>query len=226
MRMLISSFYNTLINKEEAISFSTMLEIDKLRKKDILFSICTSRSHEEVLYYNHDYPFIDYIISYNGNCIYDVKKKKNIYKNPLKKTLIKKVEEIFKDKKIIYYKDNKDIYKLEIKIKRKELDLINKLENLNIYTSIFILNKDYYIEITNNNTYEGINALKTKLKIDNNDIITVIGNLAEKEIIANIKKTYVVSNAPKELKEKANYKTKSNNLKGVEQVIKKETKIN
>ena len=226
MRMLISSFYNTLINKEEAISFSTMLEIDKLRKKDILFSICTSRSHEEVLYYNHDYPFIDYIISYNGNCIYDVKKKKNIYKNPLKKTLIKKVEEIFKDKKIIYYKDNKDIYKLEIKIKRKELDLVNKLENLNIYTSIFILNKDYYIEITNNNTYEGINALKTKLKIDNNDIITVIGNLAEKEIIANIKKTYVVSNAPKELKEKANYKTKSNNLKGVEQVIKKETKIN
>lgn len=226
MRMLISSFYNTLINKEEAISFSTMLEIDKLRKKDILFSICTSRSHEEVLYYNHDYPFIDYIISYNGNYIYDVKKKKNIYKNPLKKTLIKKVEEIFKDKKIIYYKDNKDIYKLEIKIKRKELDLINKLENLNIYTSIFILNKDYYIEITNNNTYEGINALKTKLKIDNNDIITVIGNLAEKEIIANIKKTYVVSNAPKELKEKANYKTKSNNLKGVEQVIKKETKIN
>lgn len=221
MRMLISSFYNTLINKEEAISFSTMLEIDKLRKKDILFSICTSRSHEEVLYYNHDYPFIDYIISYNGNYIYDVKKKKNIYKNPLKKTLIKKVEEIFKDKKIIYYKDNKDIYKLEIKIKRKELDLINKLENLNIYTSIFILNKDYYIEITNNNTYEGINALKTKLKIDNNDIITVIGNLAEKEIIANIKKTYVVSNAPKELKEKANYKTKSNNLKGVEQVIKK-----
>lgn len=226
MRMLISSFYNTLINKEEAISFSTMLEIDKLRKKDILFSICTSRSHEEVLYYNHDYPFIDYIISYNGNYIYDVKKKKNIYKNPLKKTLIKKVEEIFKDKKIIYYKDNKDIYKLEIKIKRKELDLINKLENLNIYTSIFILNKDYYIEITNNNTYEGINALKTKLKIDNNDIITVIGNLAEKEIIANIKKTYVVSNAPKELKEKANYKTKSNNLKGVEQVIKKEAKIN
>ena len=226
MRMLISSFYNTLINKEEAISFSTMLEIDKLRKKDILFSICTSRSHEEVLYYNHDYPFIDYIISYNGNYIYDVKKKKNIYKNPLKKTLIKKVEEIFKDKKIIYYKDNKDIYKLEIKIKRKELDLVNKLENLNIYTSIFILNKDYYIEITNNNTYEGINALKTKLKIDNNDIITVIGNLAEKEIIANIKKTYVVSNAPKELKEKANYKTKSNNLKGVEQVIKKETKIN
>ena len=158
MRMLISSFYNTLINKEEAISFSTMLEIDKLRKKDILFSICTSRSHEEVLYYNHDYPFIDYIISYNGNYIYDVKKKKNIYKNPLKKTLIRKVEEIFKDKKIIYYKDNKDIYKLEIKIKRKELDLINELENLNIYTSIFILNKDYYIEITNNNTYEGINA--------------------------------------------------------------------
>ena len=67
IRMLISSFYNTIIDKEDAIPMSTMLEIDKLRKKGILFSVCTNRDKDEVLYYNHDYPFMDYIIAYNGN---------------------------------------------------------------------------------------------------------------------------------------------------------------
>ena len=74
IRMLISSFYNTLIDKEDAIPMSTMLEIDKLRNKGILFSVCTNKSKEDILYYNHDYPFIDYIISLNGCNIYDVRK--------------------------------------------------------------------------------------------------------------------------------------------------------
>ena len=64
MRMFISSFYNTLINNEEAIPVSTMLEIEKLKNKGILFSVCTNRLKDDVLYYNHDYPFIDYIIKH------------------------------------------------------------------------------------------------------------------------------------------------------------------
>ena len=88
-RMMISSFYNTLIDKEDAIPMSTMLEIDKLRKKGILFSVCTNRDKEDVLYYNHDYPFIDYIISFNGNYIYDIKNDKCTYSNPLKTSVIK-----------------------------------------------------------------------------------------------------------------------------------------
>ena len=57
MRMFISSFYNTLINNEEAIPVSTMLEIEKLKNKGILFSVCTNRLNDDVLYYNHDYQF-------------------------------------------------------------------------------------------------------------------------------------------------------------------------
>lgn len=217
IRMLISSFYNTIIDKEDAIPMSTMLEIDKLRKKGVLFSVCTNRDKDEVLYYDHDYPFLDYIIAYNGNYIYDVNKKKSIFSNYLKKSIIKEIENIFKDYKINYYKENNKIYKLEIKVKKKEFNLIDRLDKLDVYTSIFTYNKEHLIEITSGSIIDGIN----KLKISPDKIVSIIGNLSEKQLIKDIEKTYVVSNSPKELKELANYKTKSNNSKGVEQVIKK-----
>lgn len=226
MRMLISSFYNTLIDKEEAIPVSTMLEIDKLRREGTLFSICTNRSKKDVLYYNHDYQFIDYIISYNGNYIYDVSKEKCIYKKPLQKTIIKKIENIFKNKEITYYKEQDITYKLEIKITNRdgEKNLINELNDLNISKSIFKFNNNYFIEVMMNNTYEGIEALSKKLKIELEEMIIVIGNSSEKEVLNNIENTYVVSNAPKEVKALSKNKTKSNNSRGVEEVIKKYNK--
>ena len=217
IRMVISSFYNTLIDKEDAIPASTMIEIDKLRKKGILFSVCTNRSKEEVLYYNHDYPFIDYIIAYNGNYIYDVGKDKCLYSNPLKKSIIKEIEKIFKEYKITYYEENNKVFKIEIKVKKKDINLIDELNNLNVSKSIFTYNKEFFIEITSSNIVEGIN----KLKIPTTEIVSIIGNNSEKELINIIEKTYIVSNSSKELKEKSNYKTKSNNSHGVEQVIKK-----
>ena len=39
IKMVVSSFYNTLIDNEEAIPVSTMLEIERIRKKGIIFSV-------------------------------------------------------------------------------------------------------------------------------------------------------------------------------------------
>ena len=220
-RMMISSFYNTLIDKEDAIPMSTMLEIDKLRKKGILFSVCTNRDKEDVLYYNHDYPFIDYIISFNGNYIYDVNNDKCIYSNPLKTSVIKEIEKLFNDSKMIYYKEDNMVYKIEIEVSKKKICTINKLSNIDVYSSIFTYNKKYYIEISSSNIANAVKYLSTKLKLSPTDIASVIGNLSEKELIDNIENTYVVSNSPKELKKLTSKKTKSNNSKGVENIIKK-----
>ena len=220
-RMMISSFYNTLIDKEDAIPMSTMLEIDKLRKKGILFSVCTNRDKEDVLYYNHDYPFIDYIISFNGNYIYDVNNDKCIYSNPLKTRVIKEIEKLFNDSKMIYYKEDNMVYKIEIEVSKKKICTINKLSNIDVYSSIFTYNKKYYIEISSSNIANAVKYLSTKLKLSPTDIASVIGNLSEKELIDNIENTYVVSNSPKELKKLTSKKTKSNNSKGVENIIKK-----
>ena len=58
IKMVVSSFYNTLIDEEDAIPTSTMLEIDRIRKKGIIFTICTNRLYTELLEYNRDFPFI------------------------------------------------------------------------------------------------------------------------------------------------------------------------
>ena len=223
-RMLISSFYNTIIDKEDAIPLSTMLEIDKLKEKGILFSICTNRTMEDVLYYNNDYPFIDYIIAYNGSIVYDVKQKKYLYESFIKTSIINKINSIFKCKEITYFKHKDKIVKIEIKIKKSEIYLIDLLKGLEVNKSLFIINKEIFIEIAPTNTYESIKRLAKILIISNDEIISIIGNQSEKDLIENIEDTYVVSNATNELKKNSNKRTKSNNCKGVENIIKKYNK--
>ena len=77
-KMVINSFYNTLIDKEDAIPLSTMLEIERIRKAGNKFVVLTNRSAEELAFYNRDFPFIDYIIAFNGNYVLDVENNKSI----------------------------------------------------------------------------------------------------------------------------------------------------
>ena len=42
-KMIVSDFCGTLIDSEEAISVSTMLELDRVRKDGIIFCITTSK---------------------------------------------------------------------------------------------------------------------------------------------------------------------------------------
>ena len=76
-KMIINSFYNTLIDKEDAIPLSTMLEIERIRKSGNKYVILTNRSAKELEFYNRDFPFIDYIISFNGNYVVDLENNKS-----------------------------------------------------------------------------------------------------------------------------------------------------
>jgi len=77
IKLFVTSFYNTLIDEEDAIPTSTMFAIDKLKQKGTKLVILTNRLEDEVIYYNHDYPFIDYIISLNGSRVLDMKTNKS-----------------------------------------------------------------------------------------------------------------------------------------------------
>lgn len=225
IKMVACSFYNTLIDKEDAIAMSTMLEIDKIRNKNIKFVVLTNRSINEVLYYNKDFPFIDYIISFNGNCILDVNKNKIIYKDYLNKSNIREILNKYKDRKIYLYSDNKildrtnytdfNIYKIEIELKKKDL------KNLNSNYSVFKYRNKTYLEVNSNNNYIGMMKLLKSLGIAKEEVLLIIGNESEKGLINLIPNTYIIGNSPKSLKEMNVKKTSSNNFKGVEKVIKK-----
>ena len=228
IKMVACSFYNTLIDKEDAIAMSTMLQIDKIRNKNIKFTVLTNRSFNEVLYYNRDFPFIDYIISYNGNCILDVNNNKIIYKNYLDKKYIKEILNKYKDNKIYLYSENKvldkfnynnyDIYKIEIELKRKDL------KNISSNLSVLKYRNKYYLEITATEDYSCLINLLRKLNINKDELLLIIGNDSEKLLIKDIPNTYIIGNSSKILKNLTIKKTSSNNFKGVEKVIKKYNK--
>ena len=225
IKMVASSFYNTLIDKEEAIPMSTMLQIDRIRNNDIKFTILTNRSHNELTYYNKDFPFIDYIVSFNGNYVIDINNNKTIYKNPLTSNKINNILEKYKENKILLYSEDsiyeketynrQTIYKIEIELKRKDLN------NLESDAITFKFNKKTYLEITESNDYKGLFKLLEILNIKDNELCTVIGNESEKILLTKIPNTYIIGNSPKSLKAKTTKKTSSNNFKGVEKIIKK-----
>ena len=101
-KLLVSDFDNTLINSDEAIPLSTMVEIDRIRKNGCLFSIATGRNLSSVLDYNRDFPFIDYIISCNGAYVYDVRKGKVIFKKNMLLSTIKSIVKKYRDVDICF----------------------------------------------------------------------------------------------------------------------------
>ncbi len=232
IKMIVSSFHNALLDEEEAIPTSTMLEIERIRKKRIAFSICTNRLYTEVLEYNRDFPFTDYIISLNGSYIYDVEKKKTLVKNKLSFPNIKKILNLFENYKIYYYTEDKvyesyqeiedkDVYKLEIEIEEdKEQE---KLSKLNVNTSIFIWNQKKYLEITSNrsNMFSGVDKVAIKLNIDLNEVIAIGSNDSDTSMIKAIPTSYIMKNSCSSLKEMGKKKTSSNNEKGVEKILQK-----
>lgn len=229
LKMVVSSFYNTIIDKEDAISTSTVLEIDRIRNKGITFSICTNRLYEEILDYNHDFPFVDYIISLNGSYIYDVNKEKCLFKKKISLTNIKKITELFKGYNINYYTEkevytsliDKDIYKIEVEINNR--DELDKLVKINLNYSVLELNNKMYLEFVNNKVsmFTGIDQISLRTSISLNEILVIGGNESDYSLINNIPNNYVVENANSKLKKIAKRKTNSNNEEGVKKVLSK-----
>lgn len=56
-KMIVSDFDGTLIDSDEAIPLSTMVEIDRIRKLGVKFVVATGRILKSVLDYNRDFPF-------------------------------------------------------------------------------------------------------------------------------------------------------------------------
>lgn len=230
-KMVINSFYNTLIDKEDAIPLSTMLEIERIRKSGNKFVILTNRSAEELAFYNRDFPFIDYIIAFNGNYVLDVENNKCLLDTKLREEDIELIKEKYPNHSKLFYSLDKsycedilctDVYKIEIELKPREAKKVELINNDYIKSSIFNYNKKIYLEITSakSNNCKAVEILMRLEEITKKDVITILGNDSEINLLKYIKESYVVSNA-KEIKKLATYKTKSSNAKGSENIIKK-----
>ena len=164
-KMAICNFED-LLDEEDAIPISTMLKLEKIKKNNYLLTIVTKKAAEEILDYNKDFPFIDYIITCNGYLIYDVTNNKKIGNYKISKKDISKIKNI--DNNAIFIgehgvvKDNiesESIFqiiinnsiteKINLKIKKDHNKIImfkEEIDEIKSINKICILNK-----ITNDN---------------------------------------------------------------------------
>jgi hydroxymethylpyrimidine pyrophosphatase-like HAD family hydrolase len=232
IKMVVSSFYNALIDPEDAIPTSTMLEIERIRKKGILFCVATNRSYREVLEYNKDFPFVDYIVSLNGSYIYDVGKGNCLSKNKLTTASIKKMKALFGKYPIKYYTEkeelsdlvdieNTSVYKIEVEIE-DEAEL-KKLQKINVETSIFEYRGKKYLEVISNKSsmFFGTDQVALKTGTTLKEIIAICANESDCSLVKNIERSYIVKNSPEKLRRIAKKVTYSNADKGVENILRR-----
>lgn len=199
-KMVISEFDRVLINSDEAISQKNIISIDGVRKRGVLFCIMTDRGLDDIISYNRDFPFIDYIILYNGAVIYDVSSNKEIYLKSIPKGIINKIISKLSSYKILaFYKDRvdnlnmtSDIYQLQIDCKnsRDVKSVCKILDNLDLNISTFIRkdNGKYYILINSKTRAKNlsIRRLARECKIKLGDIIYIGREMEDEEIFKNV----------------------------------------
>ena len=247
-KMMVSSFYNTLINKDESIALDTMLNIDRIRSKGILFTVSTSALFRTIIYYNDSYVFSDYISCYNGAYLYDMNNDKVLYKKNIPVTTLKKliklkgfdmafctlndtyyigkaynydfsIEITDLDDFISFHKN--DIYQIIIHYKKKDLDeIIKYIKQFNVNYFFKTNGKDTFIEIIYKDI-DKLNSIKMicdKKKIKLNEVVSVGGNSNDLNLISNTIGN-CVKNGEKEVKKAAKYVTKLDRSLGVNEVI-------
>lgn len=150
-KVVVSRLFNVLSDSEDAISTSTMLKIDKIRKDNNLFIIMDNCHYKDILFYDKSYPFIDYIIACGGSYIFDVRKDRVVYKKKVLASTLKKLNKTSSKKK--YYLedkvvdkidiDNDEVYKVDIiDYSDEDLEIVKKLTvNTFIHDNIIEINR-------------------------------------------------------------------------------------
>lgn len=156
--------FEDLIGEEDAISMSTMLKIDKIKDKKTKLIVSTNRSIEDVLYYNRDFPFIDYIVNEKGYYFYDVKKGKKTINNKISKQKLNKMCKLNKNNTTEYIGDNGIIEE-------------NRIKDEDIY-EIHIFNSGKKKVIKEDTSYKNIiTKISIKLKVNEEDLIKINKNI-------------------------------------------------
>lgn len=170
-KLLVSDFDGTLLDSDEAIPLTTMVEIDRIRKTGSLIAISTGRVLKSVMDYNRDFPFIDYVISCNGAHVYDVNNKKVIYKKNVLPSIMKKIKKLYGEYDIAFC-DTDYWYILHGKNKERELE--ERERKIKDFDSFYEKNKTNICKVeilfddkkTRDHVYDEIKELKLKVTIN------------------------------------------------------------
>lgn len=221
-KMVVCTFENTLIDDEESISMKTMLEIDRLRNSGYLFTTISENDLDYVLSYNRDFPFLDFIVFFDGAGIFDTKLNKVILKKKINYTTTKKIINISLDYDIYVYtafqkikinsiddivNHKKDILRIDI-FGKNITTLYKKLIALDL--DINITKTDHIKILSNCSRCFSVDTICMKKKIDISNCFVIGGCILDIETI-NKYRGNSINNAPLKLRRISNRVSVNNN---------------
>lgn len=169
-KLVLIDFDHILITEDEEIKRKDLILLDELRRKKIKVGLMTTRCLNQLLYYNQDFCFSDYLIIARYSYLYDMKKRKKISQKPLLMSMIKKLISVCINKASIYLIDeqcwnliNEDVeeHRKYDCILRKDYVKYLKEEKPSIYKIELYFKKNKILE----ETLEEINHLKLDINI-------------------------------------------------------------
>lgn len=203
-------FCDYLITSNGAYIYDTVLE-KVIFKKNIGI-----RSIKRIIKEFKDRTII-YLTDHNTwNLISD----KSIYENDYDVIKVLDTDKFLEENKTNIYKI--ELYFKTLSLARKGLKEINDM-NLNINANLQINNNKFIIEITDSSVskLDGLNKILNKEKLKLDEVIAFGDGYNDKELLKKTGLGIAVDNALPEIKKVANDITTSNNLKGVENYLKK-----
>lgn len=83
LAVAVSDFDGTLARSDKTLSENTLRQIEKFKKAGGFFAVCTGRMTSAILPFCQELNLGDYVISFQGAAINEVKSGKSIYFNPV-----------------------------------------------------------------------------------------------------------------------------------------------
>lgn len=231
----------TLANSDGLISDDNAKALKLLKEMGIKNVLSTGRCFKYL--FKYDISIFDYIICNNGACVIDCNNKKVIYEEVLSDEYIKIItdycdkynhELIFNGLNDQYSKDNissnDNMYQAIVFVKEKEevKELINYVQMYNL--KVTYISSAYYkpgkfkkyttnINLKDTDKGKTISLLLKSLNIDKNQSICFGDNFNDLTMFENCNIKVAMDNGLKELKDKADFITSSNDLNGVAHFI-------
>lgn len=145
-KMIVSGFTDILTDCEEAISFKNVLEIDRIRNNNIIFTVCSNNNFKYIYDYNNDFIFMDYIISNTGAYVYDLVNERILFKKNILPSIIKKLYKKYNSTCTFCTLDNNYVFEND-----NDFDKFYNENKNSVYSVIIDINSDDYLDTLNIN---------------------------------------------------------------------------
>ena len=134
IKMIVTDLDGTLLNDKGIVSRYTRKQLKKYKDEGLIIVIATGRIYSMAIDALKSIKYVDYIITDNGACVFDIKTKKYIYFNFISRDIVKDIFDMFNNHfKYINFCDKNYVFKYteENLNLSKRFKIITSYEELN-----------------------------------------------------------------------------------------------